>query len=330
MGMMWFTDKTRRTMAMNRVQFQRGLSMAEFVEGYGSEDKCEAALIASRWPRGFACPVCGSSAHGSFVRERRRYWQCTSCRHQCSAISGTIFESTKLPLMRWFLAMHLLTQSKNNVSALELKRHLGVCYKTAWLMKHKLMEVMRVREDSRQLDGRVEIDDAYLGGELSGGKRGRGSENKAPFIAAVQTSPDGHALYACFARQPFTTEAVAIWAAKSLATSAHVVSDGLRCFRGVKFIGADHQPTVTGNARAGAKLPQFKAVNTLLSNLKTALAGTYHAFDFAKYAHRYLAEAQYRFNRRFNLASILARLVRAACLTSPRPAPIIRRAEECR
>ena len=96
-----------------------------------------------------------------------------------------IFEATKLPLSRWFLAMHLLTRSKNNVAALELMRHLGVCYKTVWLMKHKLMEVMRVREDTRQLDGRVEIDDADLGGERSGGKSGRGSENKVPFVAAV-------------------------------------------------------------------------------------------------------------------------------------------------
>ncbi|MPZ46442.1 MAG: hypothetical protein GEV05_24250 [Betaproteobacteria bacterium] len=119
-------------MAMNRVQFQRGLSMAEFVERYGSEDKCEAALIASRWPRGFTCPACGSSAHGSFVRERRRYWQCASCRHQCSVISGTIFESTKLPLTRWLLAMHLLTQSKNNVSALELKRVVSIYSADNW------------------------------------------------------------------------------------------------------------------------------------------------------------------------------------------------------
>ena len=83
-----------------------------------------------------------------------------------------------LPLTIWFLAMHLLTQAKNNVSALELKRHLGVRYKTAWLLKHKLMQVMSEREAPRQLDGRVEIDDAYLGGELPGGKSGRGSENK--------------------------------------------------------------------------------------------------------------------------------------------------------
>ena len=317
-------------MAMNRVQFQPGLSMAEFLDRFGSEDKCEAALAASRWPDGFACPACGLSKHSSFRREGRLYFQCSACRHQCSVISGTIFEATKLALTRWFLAMHLLTQSKNNVAALELMRHLGVCYKTAWLIKHKLMEVMRVREDSRVLDGRVEIDDAYLGGELTGGKSGRGSENKVPFIAAVQTTPDGQPQFACFAQQPFTTEEVAAFAAKSLATSATVVSDGLWCFRGVKLIGAEHAPTVTGGGPASVKLPQFKAINTLLGNLKTALTGTYHAFDFVKYAHRYLAEAQYRFNRRFNLASILARLLRAASLTSPRPAQFIRAAEACR
>jgi hypothetical protein len=86
--------------------------------------------------------------------------------------------------------MHLLTQVRNNVAALELMRHVGVCYKTAWLIKHKLMDVMRFREDGRQLDGRVAIDDAYLGGGRSGGKTGRGSENKVPFVAAVQTTPD--------------------------------------------------------------------------------------------------------------------------------------------
>ena len=147
--------------------------MAEFLDRFGSEDKCEAALAASRWPDGFACPACGLSKHSSFRREGRLYFQCSACRHQCSVISGTIFEATKFALTRWFLAMHLLTQSKNNVAALELTHHLGVCYKTAWLIKHKLMEVMREREDSRVLDGRVEIDDAYLGGELPGGKTGQ-------------------------------------------------------------------------------------------------------------------------------------------------------------
>ena len=317
-------------MKMNRVQFQAGLSMAEFFDRYGSNDKCEAALIESRWPSGFVCPKCASAHSSSFRRQGRLYYQCTACRHQCSVMSGTVFESSKLGLARWFLAMHLLTQSKNNVAALELMRHLGVCYKTAWLIKHKLMEVMRQREESRILDGRVEVDDAYLGGELPGGKTGRGSQNKVPFIAAVQTTPDGHPQFACFAQQPFTTEGVGAFAAKSLAPSATVVSDGLWCFRSVKLVGAEHHPTVTGGGTQSAKLPQFKAINTLLGNLKTAFSGTYHAFDFVKYAHRYLAEAQYRFNRRFNLNSILPRLLRAACLTSPCNAQFIRAAEVCR
>lgn len=105
--------------------------------------------------------------------------------------------------------MHLLTQAKNNVSSLELKRHLGVRYKTAWLLKHKLMHVMSEREAPRQLDGRVEIDDAYLGVELPGGKSGRGSENKVSFIAAVQTTDDGHPLFVSLKKLELTKKAIA-------------------------------------------------------------------------------------------------------------------------
>ena len=144
-------------MKMNRVQFQPGLSMPEFYERYASEAQCRAALEAARWPTGFTCPACGGMARTSFERGGLRYWQCGACAHQCSLISGTIFEASKLPLSRWFLAMQLLTQSKNNVSALELMRQLGVSYRSAWLMKHKIMEAMRLREDRRELSGRVEM-----------------------------------------------------------------------------------------------------------------------------------------------------------------------------
>ena len=214
-----------------------------------------AALQAARWPHGFVCPECGGAASTSFVRGGLRYWQCAACRHQCSLLSGTIFAGTKLPLTRWFLALQLLTQSKNNVSALELKRQLGVCYRTAWLIKHKIMEAMRLREDSRELDGRVEIDDAYLGGERSGGKVGRGSENKIPIIAAVQTTPDGQPIVACLRQQPHTAEEVAVFAAQHLATSATVVSDGLWCFRATQIVGAEHERVVTGGGRQSVKLP---------------------------------------------------------------------------
>ena len=246
-----------------------------------------------------------------------------------AVMCGTIFEAAKLPLTTWFLAVHLLTQAENNVSALELKRHLGVRYKTAWLLKHKLMQVMSEREAPRQLDGRVEIDDAYLGGELPGGRSGRGSENKVSFIAAVQTTDTGHPLKVCLKKLEFTKEAIAGWAKTALAASARVVSDGLWCFRAVTVAGATQERIVTGGGPACVKLEQFRAVNTFLGNLKTAYSGTYHAFDFAKYAHRYLAEVQYRFNRRFDLSSILKRLLVAVVATPPRPERFLRAAEHC-
>ena len=242
---------------------------------------------------------------------------------------GTIFEATKLPLTTWFLAMHLMTQAKNKVSALELKRHLGVRYRTAWLLKHKLMQVMSEREAPRQLDGRVEIDDAYLGGELPGGKSGCGSENKVSFIAAVQTTETGRPLRVCLKKLEFTKEAIADWAKTALASSARVVSDPLWCFQAVTVAGAAHERTVTGGGAACVKLEQFRAVNTFLGNLKTAYSGTCHSFDFAKYAHRYLAEVQFRFNRRFDLSAILKRLLVAAVITPPRPERFLRAAEHC-
>jgi len=118
-------------MKMNRVQFQPGLSMPEFYERYGTEAKCREALQAARWPAGFVCPACGGAARTSFERGGLRYWQCGTCSRQCSLISGTIFEASKLPLTRWFLAMQRLTQSKNNVAALERVRETEVSYRSA-------------------------------------------------------------------------------------------------------------------------------------------------------------------------------------------------------
>jgi hypothetical protein len=315
------------TMAMNRVQFQAGLSMAEFIRQYGSEERCLAALELARWPNGFVCPHCGDTRHSSFEREGRLYRQCSRCRVQTTVTAGTIFESTKVALTSWFLAMHLLTQAKNNVSALELKRHLGVSYPTAWLLKQKLMQVMVDREQSLVLTGRVEIDDAYLGGERPG-TPGRGSENKRPFVVAVQTRLDGRPQRVAFEAMAFTKAGIQDWANRRLAADAIVYSDALPSMKaGLSAEIANYHAIRTGSGRAAALHPEFRAVNTVLGNLKTAIAGTYHAFDFAKYAHRYLAEVAYRFNRRFNLKTILSRLIRASAKTRAYPLQQIRLAE---
>src|SRR5680860_1607146 len=284
-------------MAIHQVQMQSGLSMVEFMRDYGTEAQCEQVLAASRWPGGFACPTCRCRLHTSFQRADRGYWQCQRCHHQTTVTAGTIFDSTQLALTVWFLAMHLLTQAKNNVSALELRRQLGVSWRTAWRLKHKLMQVMAERESKRQLSGRVEIDDAYLGGERAGepGKRGRGSPHKIPFVMAVSTTDDRKPHQVVIHCMPFTSEAVRDWANESLSADTQAVSDGLSAFRALRAEVESHLAIVTGSGRASAEHPQFRWVNILLGNLKNALTGTYHAFKFAQYAPRYLADFQYRF-----------------------------------
>jgi transposase-like protein len=167
----------------NLVQFQKGYSLAEFIQDFDTEEKCEKFLFASRWPEGYVCPACGSNSYCTL--KTRALYQCNGCHHQHSLTSGTIFASSKLPLTTWFLAIHLLTQAKTGLSAMALRRHLGVSYNTAWSVKHKLMPVMKERDDKKPLSGTVQLDDAYWGGEHRGGKRGRGSPNKTPFVAAV-------------------------------------------------------------------------------------------------------------------------------------------------
>ena len=315
-------------MKKNNIQLQAGLSLSKFIDTYGTELQCEAVLEKSRWPEGFRCQKCDSEHYCCYRRGGVLIFQCSACRKKVSLTQGTIFHSTKLSLVKWFQAMFFMTQNKNNISILELKRHMGVGYSAAWRVKHKLMQVMYEREETTKLSGRVEVDDAYLGGELPGGKAGRGSENKIPFIAAIQTNASHNPMYAVFHQvKSFSLAEVSSWAKQPLVPDTVVVSDGLYCFSAVAEADCFHQREVVGKGRKSTDMECFAWINTILGNLKTAINGTYHAFNFEKYAHRYLGEYQYRFNRRFDLKSILVRLLRAAVLTRPRPEPMIRLAE---
>ena len=312
---------------MNRIQFQHGLSMPEFLKDYGTEPQCERVLEAVRWPNGFCCPRCGQAAHYVLRDGVRKVFQCNACRHQASLIAGTVFQGTKLPLTTWFLAIYLISQAKTGLSALALKRQLGVSYPTAWLIHHKLMQVMADREDRYLLEGKVQVDDAYLGGERTGGKVGRGSENKVAFVAAVSLNEEDRPLRVRLTPVPgFTLKVVAAWAKDHLAPGSAVLSDGLACFEAVTEAGCSHQPTVIAG-RKPKEVPEFKWINTVLGNLKTSLSGCYHAFDFRKYATRYLAAFCYRFNRRFDLRSLHRRLLIAAVGTTPQPLRSIRVAD---
>jgi transposase-like protein len=300
----------------------KGLSEAEFRERFGTDEACREALFEMRWRDGLTCPACGGRSFCELTA--RKVFQCNRCKRQVRLTAGTVFQDTKLPLTTWFSAIYHLTQGKGGISSIELGRRLGVKQGTAWLMKHKLMRAMAAREATKpRLSGRVEVDDAYLGGERSGGKRGRGAAGKTPIVAAVETTPE---------RKPrrlrltvvkgFRQKEVEKIAKRDFAPGSNVVSDGLSCWPAVERAGCKHFPMLTGSGKRATNWAPFRWVNTTLGNIKTALVGTYHHVS-PKHAPSYLASFAYRFNRRRQLDSIIERLAWAAVHTAPQPYRLI-------
>ncbi len=309
-------------MAKNMIQFQYGMSLPTFLKAYGTEEQCIQALIDWRWSQGFECPYCGSNKYCQIAFRGLR--QCNHCHHQTSVTAGTIFDSTKLPLNLWFMGMYLMAQDKKGISAMAIHRHLGISYNAAWRMKQKLMQVMLERESSKKLEGWIEVDDAYLGGEHRGGKVGRGAEGKTPFIAAVSTTEEGHPHHMKLSVvKGFFKEEVASWCERFIDKNSVVISDGLPCFNAFSDSGLIHDRIVCGGGPDSVEEPEFHWVNTMLGNLKNALRGTYHAVR-PKYAQRYLSDFQYRFNRRFKLETIIPRLTYIALRTPPMPERLLK------
>ena len=294
----------------------RGLSEAQFREAYGTEEQCRAVVEKLRWPKGFVCPLCGG-AEGRWLSTRPKI-QCRTCRHQVSLTAGTIFHATKLPLTSWFLAMWLIATAKNGISSVELGRRLGITQTNAWALKQKIMAAMTARENARRLDGRVEMDDVSLGGHRPG-KRGRGAAGKQPVVAAVSTSAD---------RRPrkikllpvkgFRKKEVKRLVSEHLASTSRLVTDGLRCWTAAAGVGLHHTAMVTGSGRRAAQWSPFKWVNTTLGNVKAAITGTYRRIS-PEHAGRYLGSFAWRHNRRFQLDSLVPRLVHSAVRTDPMP-----------
>jgi hypothetical protein len=300
----------------------RGLSEAAFRERFGTEAACREALFAMRWREGLTCPACGH--RGFCALTTREVFQRNRCKKQLSLTAGTVFQDTKLPLTTWFAAVYHLTQGKNGISSIELARRLGVRQPTAWLVKHELMRAMAAREAAKpKLSSRVEVDDAYLGGERPGGERGRGAAGKTPIVAAVETTAE---------RRPrrlrltvvegFRKREVEKLAKAAIEPGSTVVSDGLSCRPAVEKAGCSHRPMVTGPGKRAANWAPFRWVNTTLGNIKTAIAGTYHHVS-PKHAQHYLTSFGYRFDRRFRLDSIVERLAWAAVHTAPQPYRVV-------
>ena len=163
-------------------QVQQEINLVSLMEQFGSNEQCRALLEEMRWPDGIECPRCESKNITEIGKRKQHH--CNKCRYQFSATSGTIFHDTHLPLWKWFLVIYKMIESKKGVSALQIKREMGIAYQTAWHLCHRIRAAMH---DAflMPLKGRVEVDETWIGGEVKG--MGRGYKgNKALVVGAIQ------------------------------------------------------------------------------------------------------------------------------------------------
>jgi len=158
-----------------------------------NKEEAREFIEAIRWPDGPICPHCGENGaytlkpkEGSKRPVRPGVYKCKECRKQFTVTVGTIFEGSRIPLNKWIMAIYLMCASKKGISAHQLHRQLGITYKSAWFMCHRIRYAMTQPPLVDKLAGIVEVDETYIGGKKRGGKRGRGSENKTLVVAIVE------------------------------------------------------------------------------------------------------------------------------------------------
>ncbi len=263
----------------------------EFRDRFATEEACRAYVSALRWPNGFICPECQETK--GWHMQRGLYW-CRSCGCQASVTAGTLFHDTHKPLRVWFEAMWYVTNQKSGVSALGLQRVLGLgSYHTAWNWLHKLRRAM-VRPSRDRLDGLVEVDEIFIGGERPG-KRGRGAAGKALVVVAAQEAEKGIGRIRMRRVADGAGESLepAVW--EMVEPGSVVRTDAWRGYTGLTELGYQHN-VIRKDPDLGNNL--LPLANRVASLLKRWLLGTHQGAVQHSHLEYYLDEFTFRFNRR--------------------------------
>ena len=287
---------------------QEEMSLFEFQQRFATEEACREHLFNMRWSDGFSCPRCGCKK--CYHIETRGLYQCSECNYQASITAGTIFEKTRTPLLKWFWAIFLLSNDKRGYSALSLQNNIGVSYPTAWHMSHKIRLAMTDRDQNYKLLGFVQLDDAFFGGP--DGLQGRGTE-KTPVYVAVSADEKGKPQFAKMkVVDVINNDTAKKFVTNAIETGCSVTTDGYTVYPQLKDLGYDHERVLSSEPEAEEK---FHWVNTIISNAKAFIIGTFHGLD-GKHLQAYLDEFCYRFNRRRWRSQLFNRLLNA-CITGP-------------
>ncbi len=279
-------------------------SLIEFQKQYGTEEACERVLFKLKWNDGFVCSKCGFKHHYTITSRRLSLFQCQECGYQESVTKGTIMENSKLPLVKWFLALYFVAQNKNGISETALAKYIDVTLKTAWLILHKIRSAMGARDNTYTLGGNVEMDEAFFGGKKTGGKRGRGAD-KAKVAVALEINEGAYPIHLKMQVIPDCLgETLFDFANNNIERGTTIHCDAYSSYNKLT-----KQYTLYQQNYSESDDPEFlKWLHVMISNIKALIAGTYHGLK-EKYLQRYLDEFCYRFNRRNSQKPILDHLL---------------------
>jgi transposase-like protein len=285
----------------------------KFEEEFSTEDKCRDYIIRLREELGInKCSECGCEK--TWLVKKNTY-ECSNCHHQESILSGTIFQDTHKPLTLWFRAMWYITSLKTGTSALGLQRVLGLgSYKTAWTWLHKLRRSM-VRPGRDRLKGRIEVDESYFGAPESGGKRGRGTENKVLVIIAVEINDDKVGRIRIADIPDATQESIHSFIEETIEHGSTIISDGWPSYGGLELKGYIHE---IDTHNSDIILPH---VHTVISLVKRWMMGTLQGSYSREQISYYFDEFTFRFNRRTSKSRgmLFYRLLQNAIQIAPVP-----------
>jgi transposase-like protein len=275
---------------------KQAMDMMKLMEAFDTEAECRAYMQELRWPDGIRCPRCNGETISRIVK--RDQFDCDSCRYQFSVMSGTIFHDSHLPLPKWFATTYLICESRKGISANQIKRMMGISYKTAWYLCHRIRAAMN--EADHKVSGTVEIDETYIGGKQRGHKGQL--KSKAPVIGIRERGGHLHFIKANEVNQQSVYDIIA----RNVDKTVDVImtdESKLYNFKMTQYRNARHE-SVNHSADEyvryeGGLCCTTNAIESAFSLFKRGIVGAWHRVS-TKHLQAYLQEMTWRFNNRKN------------------------------